>query len=173
LKTTCLFISILILSSLKSSTLSSLTTMAIYDGSVEEMLGCVNISLEDFSSCLILFFLIAWDWELFKIDKLPLLAFMLTYLITTLRASFILFFFLVGANISPSYSSSSTSNPCCLWSVSKGRAQIARGTRLYYTKLIALVENPSFCTYIFNCCSTTNKVENFTYNCNLFFATTN
>ncbi len=33
------------------------------------------------------------------------------------------------------------------------------------------VENPPFCNYIFNYCSTINQVENYTYSFNLFFAT--
>jgi len=35
----------------------------------------------------------------------------------------------------------------------------------------SLVENPSFCNYVFNYYSTTNQVKTYTYSCNLFFAT--
>ncbi len=38
-------------------------------------------------------------------------------------------------------------------------------------KLMGLIKNPPFYNYIFNYNSTTNKVENYTYSCNLFFAT--
>jgi hypothetical protein len=65
---------------------------------------------------------------------------MLIFLITTLRAGFLLVFFLLATtNISCSYSSSFAPNPCCLAFVGGGGdgAQIARGTRfVLYTKPI-------------------------------------
>jgi hypothetical protein len=38
-------------------------------------------------------------------------------------------------------------------------------------KFKTLVENPPFCNYIFNYCSTTNIVENYKNSCKLFFTT--
>jgi hypothetical protein len=35
--------------------------------------------------------------------------------------------------------------------------------------MFSLIENPPFCNYIFNYCSTINQVKNYTYSCNLFF----
>jgi len=38
-----------------------------------------------------------------------------------------------------------------------------------FNNMFSLVENPPFCNYIFNYCSTINQVKNYTSNCNLFF----
>jgi hypothetical protein len=34
--------------------------------------------------------------------------------------------------------------------------------------VVALIENPPFCNYVFNYCSTINQVDNYTYSCKFF-----
>jgi len=114
--------------------------VAICNGFVEQMLSHANISLNGISLSIIFFFPTTQDWELFKIDKLPLHVLVLTFLITTLQTSFFLFFcFLARMDVSTSYNSSSAINPCYLKFATRVRAQIIRGAGFVLYKINRVV----------------------------------
>ncbi len=114
--------------------------MIICNGSDEEMLSHVDISLDGCSSSIILLFPTTWSRRLLRIDTRPPLIFMLISLITTLRASFLLVFFLLArTNIFCSYNFSFTPDLICLAFVGEDEAQIAKGTRLILYKTNRLV----------------------------------
>jgi len=104
------------------------------------MLGCANISFNGILLPIILFYLATRDWKFLESDKLLLPALMFTFLIITLWAIFLLFFFLLaGIDVFVSYSSSFMTDLCCLRFATKVRTQIARGTRFILYKIDRLI----------------------------------